>query len=108
MPVAASHYNVNHHYAYVWRTLHGLRGDGRLEGKRVSTSRTNAKRRVTRSAHVYDLCAHQRGFEEVMVYYHIDEAIRYLERLGYRVVKGIFRKPLRVNVNGSREDNWTK
>ena len=45
------------------------------------------------------------GFEEVMAYHHIDSAIRYLESLGYRGKKAIFKKPLRVNVDATKEDN---
>ena len=40
-----------------------------------------------------------------MVYHHIDTAIRYLESLGYRGGRAIFRDPVRVDVNGTREDN---
>jgi hypothetical protein len=40
-----------------------------------------------------------------MAYYHIDGAVRYLERLGYRGRRTIFHEPMRVDVNGTPEDN---
>ncbi len=42
-----------------------------------------------------------------MAYHHIDTAIRYLERLGFRGSRAIFREPVRVNVNGTpADDSW--
>jgi hypothetical protein len=49
--------------------------------------------------------AHQRGFEEAMVYYHVDQALRYLEHLGFRGRRAVFAAPVRANVNGSYDDN---
>jgi hypothetical protein len=49
--------------------------------------------------------SHERGFEEAMVYYHVDSALRYLEQLGYRGTRAIFDEPVRANVNGTRDDN---
>jgi hypothetical protein len=40
-----------------------------------------------------------------MVYFHIDSAIRYLEGLGYKGARRIFAAPVRVNVNGTTDDN---
>jgi hypothetical protein len=53
----------------------------------------------------FDLEANAVGFEEVMAYYHIDTALRYLEQLGFKGNRKIFRQPVPVNVNGTREDN---
>ncbi len=91
--------------AYRTVRLSGLDGTGRLEGRRVTTHPTAARHRVRRADHTFMLEAGQRGFEEVMVYYHIDTALRYLERLGYRGRRAIFRRPLEVDVNGSPLDN---
>ena len=40
-----------------------------------------------------------------MVYYHLDSVVRYVERLGYRDSRAIFNELVRVNVNGTLEDN---
>jgi hypothetical protein len=37
------------------------------------------------------------GFEEAMVYYHVDAAIRFIESLGYTGGSRIFKTPLRAN-----------
>jgi hypothetical protein len=87
-------------------TLRDLDGNGRLEGKRVSTELTHPKKRIRRKHHDFSkLSSAHTGFDEVMVYHHIDSAIRYLEELGYRGERRIFRDRLLVNANGTREDN---
>src|SRR5262249_19534962 len=91
--------------AYTKVMLYGLKPNGRLEGKRVTTSPTRPKRRVRRRNFDFTFRSHEKGFEEVMVYYHIDQAVHYLEKLGYRNERAIFREPVRVNVNGSKQDN---
>lgn len=92
--------------AYKRVTLQGLRGNGHLDGTRVTTNRTHPKKRVRVRNHDFSkLRSSDKGFDEVMVYHHIDGAIRYLEDLGYRGKLRIFKEPLRVNVNGTREDN---
>jgi hypothetical protein len=91
--------------AYTSVMLYGLKPTGRLEGKRVTTSPTRMSRRVKRRNFDFRFRSHENGFEEVMVYYHIDQAVHYLEKLGYRNGRAIFRKPVRVNVNGSKQDN---
>jgi hypothetical protein len=40
-----------------------------------------------------------------MAYFHIDRAIRYLESLGFRGERTIFRKPIAVDANGTQEDD---
>jgi hypothetical protein len=60
---------------------------------------------VKRSSRKFFFESREKGFEEVMVYHHIDQAVRYLERLGYRGSRAIFRAPIAVNVNGTRQDN---
>lgn len=83
--------------------LKGLKGNGKLDGDFVTTALT--RKRVQRSDHNFSVASHERGFEEVMVYYHIDSAIRYLRQLGYVGERAIFTSPVRVNVNGTRDDN---
>ncbi len=90
--------------AYSPVMLSGLDGRGFLTGENVTTAPTG-KRRVKRSDLQFVLRAHERGFEEVMVYYHVDAALRYLEKLGYRGTRAIFGAPVRANVNGTRDDN---
>ena len=81
-----------------------LDGRGRLDGARVTTAPTR-KDRARRTDLDFRFLSHQHGFEEVMVYYHIDAALRYLESLGYRGRRAIFQAPVRANVNGTRDDN---
>jgi hypothetical protein len=90
--------------AYREVVLEGLDGGGTLSGEKVTTAPTRDMR-VTRPDLQFALRAHEHGFEEVMVYYHVDSALRYLEQLGYKGARAIFREPVKVNVNGSREDN---
>lgn len=91
--------------AYRLVTLHDLKSNGFLEGKRVTTKPTRASRRIRKADRQFLLESGQKGFEEVMVYYHIDRAIQYLEQMGYAGEKAIFKEPVRANVNGTRQDN---
>lgn len=85
--------------AYSVVTLEGLRKSGLLQGTYVKT-----KLRLRRAKREFFFKSDQRGFEEVMAYYHIDSAVRYLQELGFRV-RNLFRKPLEVDARGSEEDN---
>lgn len=89
--------------AYVPVTLTGLRGHGRLDGRRVTTRLTKPRISVARLD--VPLPSFRAGFEEVSAYYHVNEAIAYLERLGYRGARRLFPEPLRVNARGTRDDN---
>ena len=89
--------------AYTTVVLEDLAGTGYLEGPRVTTRPT--RRRVKKMDHQFHFWSTERGFEEVMVYFHIDRAIRYLESLGFRGPRAIFRSPVAVNVNGTRKDS---
>jgi len=89
--------------AYTAVTLEGLKGRGRLDGHRVTTAPTPS--RVRRADHRFLFDSVEPGFLEVMAYYHVDRAIRYLESLGYRGRRAIFREPLPVNASGTRDDN---
>jgi hypothetical protein len=96
--------------AYTRVTLRDLNLSGYLDGPRVSTRLTkNRTRQMDRkflfSAGKKGFNSDNRAFEEVMAYYHINEAIRYLEWLGYRGARAIFRKPIPVDANGTQDDN---
>ena len=92
--------------AYHEVVIRDLDDSGYLMGKRVSTQPTK-KPRLLRIDHDYRLRSTQPGFEQVMVYHHINEAIRYLEGLGYRGKKAIFRQPVQVNATGTTDDqSW--
>jgi hypothetical protein len=89
--------------AYLDVVLAGLRGNGFLDGVRVTTSLT--KNRLRARDHDFRVAWNRRGFEEVCAYYHIDRAIAYLEELGYKSARRIFANALRINARGTREDN---
>ncbi|MGH8673498.1 MAG: M36 family metallopeptidase, partial [Burkholderiales bacterium] len=89
--------------AYKDVTLPGLDGSGTLSGENVTTAPTRG--RIRRAKLEFLLDSNERGFEEVMVYYHVDTARRYLESLGYRGPRAIFKEAVRANVNGTRDDN---
>jgi hypothetical protein len=91
--------------AYRAVTLHGLGTSGYLTGPNVTTAATDRQKRIRRPSGRFLVSSHQRGFEEVMAYYHIDSAIRYLKRLGFRGRRGIFTEAVRVNARGTTADN---
>jgi hypothetical protein len=91
--------------AYRDVTLHGLSPGGHLDGAHVTTNATAAKKRVRRPSLDFSLTSQERGFEEVMVYCHVDSVVRYLASLGFKGRRAIFATPLRANVNGTRDDN---
>ena len=76
---------------------------GTLDGARVSTRLT--KNRVRRPNLDFRCRSHERGFEEGMVYHHLDRAVRYVESLGYRGRRAIFREPIEADARASRDDN---
>ena len=89
--------------AYAGVALTGLRATGRLDGRRVTTKLTRPR---VRSARLDFSVPHFRaGFEEASAYYHVNEAIAYLEGLGYRGRRRIFPRALAVNARGTRDDN---
>jgi len=89
--------------AYREVPLAGLSGNGRLDGRRVTTRPTRGRVHRRDGRFLFD--CRQRGFDEAMVYHHVDGAIRYLEALGFRGSAAIFRDPLPVNAHGTRDDN---
>lgn len=87
--------------------LRDLDTSGYVQGVRVTTAPTRGRiKRVDRN---FQFNAHdtrlKTGFKEAMVYYHIDSAIRYLEKLGYNGSRAIFTTPVPVDVKGTRLDN---
>ncbi len=106
--------------AYKPVTLLGIRHSGILSGSRVSTRLT--RNRLRRPSLDFIVASDERGFEEVMAYYHVDRAIRYVESLGYRNKKAIFKRhdpkrpsfrserslrPLEINARASTDDqSW--
>lgn len=90
--------------AYRRVALRDLTGRGhRLDGLRVSTRLT--PRRVARGDRRLEARSTQPGFDEAMVYFHVDGAIRYLESLGYAGQRAIFGQAIEVNAHGTRDDN---
>ena len=89
--------------AYATVRLGGLRKSGFLDGRRVSTRAT--RNRVVHRDRRFEFPSTSPGFEEVMVYFHIDRAVHYLESLGFNGRRAIFRAPIVVNARGTREDN---
>jgi hypothetical protein len=89
--------------AYRETRLSSLTGTGYLDGRRVSTWPTRG--RIRRSDHRFLFESTEPGFEETMVYVHLDRAMRYLESLGYRGRRAIFTAPLAADARGTRDDN---
>ena len=86
--------------AYDEVDLADLNGTGFLDGKFVSTKRTSS--RVKKSDNSFLLNRKDKGFKEVMVYFHIDRVQRYLQKLGFT---NILNGPIEVDVDGSTDDN---
>ena len=89
--------------AYETVRLQGLDGRGFLDGEHVTTKLTRP--RVKKQPNlVWDFDNDQRGFDEAMVYFHVDRAARYVESLGYRGECRIFDEPIAANAHGTPED----
>lgn len=86
--------------AYTDVVLKDLDGSGYLSGPYVDT-RTTPNRAKERDL-IYNYSRSDPGFKEVMVYYHIDEAQRYIQNLGFT---NLCRKTIKVNVLGDFVDN---
>ena len=91
--------------AYESVELKRLASTGYLDGKRVSTGAMAKKDRIKRADLQFNIASHEKGFEEVMVYFHLDTAIGYLESMGYVGRRAIFHGPVLVNPRATREDN---
>jgi hypothetical protein len=90
--------------AYAQVRLTGLGPTGFLDGVRVTTNLTRPRVKCQPDLR-WEFRSNQRGFDEAMVYFHLDRAIRYIEGLGYRGDCRIFHEPLAANAHGTPEDN---
>jgi Zn-dependent metalloprotease len=86
--------------AYREVELPELAASGFLDGPFVTTADT--KRRVKVRNRQFLFKRAQKGFTEVMAYFQIDRMQRYIQSLGFADVN---RRPIRVDVAGSTEDN---
>jgi hypothetical protein len=94
--------------SYVEVKLPRLLGNGYLDGSHATTKltpkrihcRNNDFRRESRPQGGEETC-----FQEVSAYYHVDAAIAYLEKLGYKGKRRIFVEPIAINARGTRQDN---
>jgi hypothetical protein len=75
-----------------------------LSGPRVKVL-SRSGRSVRRRDGQFMFESHEKGFEDVMVYYHVDAAIRYLERLGFSGSRAVFKTPIAANPRGTGDDN---
>ncbi|HEU4768282.1 MAG TPA: M36 family metallopeptidase [Pyrinomonadaceae bacterium] len=73
---------------------------GHLDGTFVSTRTTNG--RVKRTSLKFDFERGDRGFKEVMVYFHIDRVQRHIQSLGFNNINN---RQIEVNIDGTTEDN---
>jgi hypothetical protein len=89
--------------AYARVKLTGLRSGTQLNGRRVTTRLTKSRLRSARLD--FSVPSSGAGFEEVSAYYHVNEAIAYLEQLGYRGSRRLFTRPLEIDARGTRDDN---
>ncbi|TCP59362.1 Zn-dependent metalloprotease [Tumebacillus sp. BK434] len=81
-------------------TLRGLDGSGNLVGQYVKTVQ---KKATSYSAtNTFNYTRSSDHFENVMVYYHIDELQRYIQSIGFTNVNN---RQITVNVNGTTADN---
>jgi hypothetical protein len=90
--------------AYADVVLRDLKGNGFLDGRRVTTSLTKPRVEKRPDAR-WEFSSGQRGFDEAMIYFHVDRAIRHVEQLGYRGDRRIFSEALPADANGTSEDN---
>ena len=86
--------------AYVTVTLKDLKAGGHLDGPFVSTKRTPD--RVRRTNLKFTFSRSDRPFKEVMAYFHIDAAQRYIQDLGF---DNILNRPIEVHIDGRTDDN---
>ncbi|MEK6333716.1 MAG: M36 family metallopeptidase [Acidobacteriota bacterium] len=86
--------------AYSEVVLRGLKSNGFLDGPYVTTKTT--KKRIKRTSRDFRFTRQDRAFKEVMVYFHIDRAQRYIQTLGF---KNVVNRPIPVNIDGQRDDN---
>lgn len=86
--------------AYSEVALENLDDSGMLDGAFASTKTTS--NRIRRSNHQFIFGRNDRGFKEVMVYYHIDSIQRYLQQIGFN---NVLNHQIAINIDGTTEDN---
>lgn len=86
--------------AYTRVALRAVTPGGFLDGKFVSTRHTRDRVRARSGKFLFRRL--ERGFKEVMVYFHIDRAQRYLQDLGF---DNVANKQIPVNVEGPSGDD---
>jgi hypothetical protein len=91
--------------AYETVRLPGLGTSGCLDGRWVTTRPT--KNRIRARSLKFEFASHEPGFEEVMAYYHVDQAIEYLRSLGYKGSRRIFSDRVPINARATKaDDSW--
>jgi Zn-dependent metalloprotease len=88
--------------AYSTVTLQGLAGTGYLDGQYASSSASNKKGRAFNTANNFAYDRSSDAFSEVMGYYYIDFAERYIQSLGF---SNINNRQVVFSVNVYRSDN---
>jgi Zn-dependent metalloprotease len=86
--------------AYKEVDLPDVNNSGHLDGPYVSTA--NTPNRIKRTNGKFLFKRTDRGFKEVMVYFHIDRLQRYIQTLGFT---NIMNKSIKVNIQGRTDDN---
>jgi len=86
--------------AYSTVVLKELDGSGYLRGAYVDTC--NTPNRAKEQDLIFDYKRNDPRFKEVMAYYHIDEAQRYIQSLGFT---NFCNRQIKVNVHGDFVDN---
>lgn len=86
--------------AYSEVTLESLDDSGMLDGLYASTRTTS--NRIKRSNHQFIFSRNDRGFKEVMVYYHIDTIQRYIQEIGF---KNVLNHQIVISIDGRSDDN---
>jgi len=84
--------------AYIEVMLQDLDGTGMLTGTYVTTSSTATANRITQPDLLFFFKRGMKGFTEVMAYFHIDSAQRYIQSLG--ITNILSTKAIPVNVDG--------
>ncbi len=87
--------------AYTTVVLKGLDGSGFLRGEYVDTADT--PNRTYEPSHLFYYKRGDRGFCEVMVYYHLDSFQRFIQELGF---KNICNRQIKVNAYSEGEDSY--
>lgn len=89
--------------AYKIVTLKELDGSGSLKGPYVDLTCTKNCAKATDGKFMFT--RGDKHFEEVMIYYHLDTAQRYIQSLGFSGDKGILNRPIKANAHGIPDDN---